>query len=250
MITGDCAGSLTLTMQETIINDFISPAVMFATLLFVGGISYPADKIVAASAYAQSVKTENPLLLSLQRFDQLQSYQVMLRSSSPRGERKVIRYSYRKPGYVRMDFREPHPGAVLIYNPVSGKVKLWPFGPGSIPQLNLLPTDSLIRDDHGHQVDHSDIGVLLRNIRQLQLNGTTNNVGEEVLSGQSTLHLSVTGPEGATVDDVHRYDVWLDNAHQLPVKVISYDINGNLLETVFMDAMVINVHFPSDFFTP
>jgi negative regulator of sigma E activity len=49
---------------------------------------------------------------------------------------------------------------------------------------------------------------------------------------------------------VHRYDIWLDNYHGLPVKVISYAPDGQRLETVLLDAMVINTRFPVNFFTP
>ncbi|WP_407649486.1 sigma-E factor regulatory protein RseB domain-containing protein [Citrobacter enshiensis] len=223
---------------------------MCATLLFFSGMTHPAENVAVASAFSQNVKTTNPIDLSQQQFEHIQSYQVLLRSSSPQDESKVIRYSYRKPGFVRMDFTRPHPGAVLTYNPVSRKVKLWPFGLGTIPVLNLSPTDSLIQDDRGHRVDQSDIGVLLSNIRRLQHDGTTVTVGEETLAGRATLHLSVTGPKGVSVDDVNRYEIWLDKSHGLPAKVVSYDRQGKLLETVLMDAMVINIQFPADFFTP
>lgn len=250
MTAGDGSCLLTLLRQETIISDFISLAVMCAALLLFSGMTPAAENFAVASAFSQSEKTANPVGLSQQQFQHLQSYQVLLRSSSPQGESKIIRYSYRKPGFVRMDFTQPHSGAVLIYSPVSRKVKLWPFGLGMFPVLNLSPTDSLIQDDHGHRVDQSDIGVLLSNIRRLQQDGTTVTVGEETLAGRSTSHLSVTGPEGVSVDDVNRYEVWLDNAHRLPAKVVSYDRQGKWLETVLMDAMVINIQFPTDFFTP
>ncbi|WET42343.1 sigma-E factor regulatory protein RseB domain-containing protein [Citrobacter enshiensis] len=250
MTAGDGSCLLTTLRQETVISGLISPAVMCATLLFFSGMTHPAENVAVASAFSQNVKTTNLIDLSQQQFEHIQSYQVLLRSSSPQDESKVIRYSYRKPGFVRMDFTRPHPGAVLTYNPVSRKVKLWPFGLGTFPVLNLSPTDSLIQDDHGHRVDQSDIGVLLSNIRRLQHDGTTVTVGEETLAGRATLHLSVTGPKGVSVDDVNRYEIWLDKSHGLPAKVVSYDRQGKLLETVLMDAMVINIQFPADFFTP
>lgn len=250
MTAGDGSCLLTLLRQETIISDFISLAVMCVALLLFSGMTPAAENFAVASAFSQSEKTTNPIDLSRQQFQQIHSYQVLLRSSSPQDESKIIRYSYRKPGFVRMDFTRPHPGAVLIYSPLNRKVKLWPFGLGTFPVLNLSPTDSLIQDDHGHRVDQSDIGVLLSNIRRLQNDGKTVTVGEETLAGRATLHLSVTGPKGVSVDDVNRYEIWLDKSHGLPAKVVSYDRQGNLLETVLMDAMVINIQFPADFFTP
>ncbi|WP_081908625.1 DUF1571 domain-containing protein [Buttiauxella noackiae] len=225
---------------------------MLTTLLIfsINGTVWAADKTAVASVFSQGSTMTDPIPLSLQHFEQIQSYQVMVRSVSPQDETKIIRCSYRKPGYVRMDFTRPHSGAVLIYNPVDGKVKLWPFGVGTFPVLTLSPTDSLIQDGNGHRVDQSDLGVLLNNIRSLQHGGTTDYLGEEIVAGKSTLHLSVVGPEGKTVDNVHQYEIWLDKQNRFPIKVVSYAPHGKLLETVFMDAMVFNVPFPPAFFAP
>ncbi|HKM95828.1 MAG TPA: DUF1571 domain-containing protein [Buttiauxella sp.] len=238
-------------MKETIISHLVSFAVMLAALLIfsVNDTVFAADNSAGASSFSQNSTKTDPLLLALQHFEQLQTYQVRVRSVSPQDETKIIRYSYRKPGYVRMDFTQPHSGAALIYNPVNGKVKLWPFGVGTFPVLNLAPTDSLIKDANGHRVDQADFGVLLKNIRSLQHEGTT-TLGEEKIMGKSTLHLTVVGPAGKTVDAVHQFDIWLDKQTGFPTKVISYALHGKMLETVFMEAMVINKHFPPDFFAP
>ncbi|WP_431225405.1 LolA family protein [Serratia sp. L9] len=192
----------------------------------------------------------DPIIQAQQRFEQMVSYQVRLRSQSAQGDSTLMRYSYRKPGLVRMDFTEPHPGAVLIYNPDKGKVRVWPFGIGRLPVVSLLPTNSLVQDPNGHRVDQSDIGFLLRNIRHLQQAGKTDVIGEETLAGQKVLHVSVVGANAATIGNVHRYDIWLAGSPGFPVKVISYAVDDKLLESVVMDALVFNVQFPSDFFTP
>jgi outer membrane lipoprotein-sorting protein len=236
----------------TTISGLVSFAVMLATLLIFNSLdtAYAAQNNAVASAFPLSSTTTDPVIISLKRFEQIESYQVTVRSASPQDEAKVIRYSYRKPGYVRMDFTTPHSGAVLIYSPADGKVKLWPFGLGTIPVLHLSPTDSLIQDGNGHRVDQSDLGVLLNNIRSLQQGGTTTAHGEEFVAGKSTLHISVVGAGGKTIDAVHQYEIWFDKQNGLPVKVVSYAFHGKRLETVLMDAMVINLHFPPDFFAP
>lgn len=223
------------------------PIVMFAALLTLSGAAYSVEK---EDIFSQNARATDPIEFSQQSFNNLRSYQVMMRSSSPSDESKIIRYSFQKPGYVRMDFTQPHSGAVLIFNPVSGKVTLWPFGVGTLPILHLSPTNSLIQDERGHRVDRSDIGVLLGNIRHLQREGTTTTVGTENLAGRATTHVSVVGLGTMAVDGVHRYDVWLDNYHGLPAKVISYAPDGQRLETVLLDAMVINIRFPANFFSP
>ncbi len=223
------------------------PIVMFAALLT---FSCSAGSEEKGDIFSQNVRDTDPIAFSQQLFNNLTSYQVMMRSSPPSDESKIIRYSFQKPGYVRMDFTQPHSGAVLIFNPVSDKVTLWPFGVGTLPILHLSPTNSLIQDERGHRVDRSDIGVLLGNIRHLQREGATTTIGKENLAGRATTHVSVVGPGTMAVDGVHRYDVWLDNYHGLPAKVISYTPDGQRLETVFLDTMVINIRFPANFFSP
>lgn len=113
----------------------------------------------------------DPISAALHHFEQIESYQVNVHSQSAQGDLTVIRYSYRKPGYVRMDFTEPHKGAALAYDPTRGEVRLWPFGINTLPVLNLSPTNSLIRDKNGHRVDQSDMGTLLSHIHSLQQGG-------------------------------------------------------------------------------
>jgi hypothetical protein len=237
-------------MKVKTISKLINSILLLVTVLIPSTAAYAASATDVAPSSLFSANSTDPIVLAQQHFEQLESYQVKIVSQSALGENNVIRYSYRKPGYVRMDFTEPHPGAVLVYNPSSGTVRLWPFGLHQFPVLNLSPTDALIRDQNGHQVDQSDVGTLLRNIRSLQQGGKTTIVGKEILLGQPVLHVSINGPSGFTVSGVHRSELWLENSHSFPVKVVSYDINGHIIETVFMDAVVFNLRFPDNFFTP
>lgn len=203
-----------------------------------------------ASANAAPTLSPDPMVLAQEQFAQIAAYQCRIDSRTAQGDRTLMRYSYRKPGYVRMDFSEPHRGAVLIYDPDSGKVRVWPFGIGTLPVLSLSPSNSLVQDPNGHRVDQSDVGTLLRNIHRLQQGGKTTVVGKETLAGQGALHVTILGVAGVSVDGVHRYEVWLEESHGFPTKVVSYDSNDREMETVMMDALVFNLHFPADFFTP
>ncbi|CAI1689985.1 Uncharacterised protein [Serratia fonticola] len=202
------------------------------------------------SANAAPTTPPDPIVLAQEQFAQIAAYQCRIDSRSAQGDRTLMRYSYREPGYVRMDFSEPHRGAVLIYDPDSGKVRVWPFGIGTLPVLSLSPSNSLVQGPNGHRVDQSDVGTLLRNIRHLQQRGKTTVIGKEALAGQAALHVTILGATGVSIDGVHRYEVWLEDSHAFPTKVVSYDSNDREMETVMMDALVFNLHFPADFFTP
>lgn len=192
----------------------------------------------------------DPVADALARFSQLSSYQLTLRSRGPR-EVQVMRYAYRKPGFVRLELISPFKGAVLIYSPISRKVRLWPFGFSRRHSgFSLSPANRLVQSAGGHRVDESDVGALLHNLQRLQRQGETRLMGESMIGAKSVLRFSVDATGKAAVDEVSRYDVWLDSHSLFPLKVVSFDREGKELETVLMENVVINPEFPNNFFYP
>ena len=191
----------------------------------------------------------DPLAAAIEHYQTVESYRVTIRSFHAGGE-EHIRYSYKKPGFVRMEFIRPHDGAVLVYNPSTRRVRLWPFGAGRFPELNLSPGNLLIRSSRGQHVDRSDVGALFENVRTLQQSGNTEVSGEESIGDRTVLHLAVTGAGGVAVDGVHRYELWLDMASRFPVRVISRDQQDAIIETVLMEDLEINVELPDTLFDP
>ncbi len=185
------------------------------------------------------------LAVAIEHYQTVQSYRVTIRSSHADGEDHIL-YHYKKPGFIRMEFIKPHKGAVLIYNPGTQRVRLWPFGANRFPELNLSPDNSLIKSPRGQRVDHSDIGALFENVRTLQQNGRT----EVSDSEGSALRIVVTGTEGTLVAGVHRYELWLDTVSQFPRKVISRDQQDAIIETVLMENLEINIALPEAVFNP
>lgn len=175
------------------------------------------------------------------RFDTLANYQVTLKSTSAGAEPVEVIYGYRKPGFVRMDFIRPHAGATLIYSPASGKVTLWPFGSDTFPKLMLSPDSRLIQGPQGHRVDQSDIGALLVNVRELQQHGDTHVVGPETVGVRRASHVIVTGGPAHVVCGVCRYELWFDEGHGLPVKVVSEGGLREPVERVLMEDLRIDV---------
>lgn len=186
---------------------------------------------------------------ALARFASIETYRVTLRSSeSPGGAyREVIRYTYRKPGWVRMDFRRPYAGMVLIYSPEKKAVRLWPFGPTG-PGFTLSPDNWLLSSAGRHRVDRSDIGALLAHVLQLRQQGAVEVLGDEPQNGRTVLRLRVTGRDRGEVDRVHRFDLWLDAVSLLPLKVEAYDRDGAPVDLVLMDDLELDVALPAEIF--
>lgn len=200
--------------------------------------------LLGAEAMAADVLAE-----AVERFRARDGYRVTLRSQAADGERQVIGYAYRAPGWIRMDFVEPHRGAVMVYDPFARSVRLWPFGT-ALPSLALAPDNPLIRSPRGHSVDRSDVGALLANLVRLRARGAMAEPVEAELAGRAALVIEVAGASGAEVDGVHRYRVWLARGELFPLKVQSFGADGALIESVDMSDAELDVAFPADFFAP
>lgn len=201
--------------------------------------------LVALLAFVPSLAFASPVDEALSSFERLESYKVTLRSSS--GE--VIRYFFKKPGYIRMEFEKPHKGAVLVYDPFKKEALLRPFGFLQSWEMRMGPGDRLIRSSRGHTVDESDIGSLLKNVKKLKDNGTVETAGEEGVGGRGTIVVEVRGREGFETDGINRYRLWLEKTLMLPLKVEAYAASGELLESVLMEDLKVDPALSKDLFS-
>lgn len=190
----------------------------------------------------------DPVAAAVESYGTVETYRVTLDSQSEAGSEK-IRYYFKKPGFVRMEFIEPHNGAVLVYDPLIKEVRLRPFGFLKSLVMRLSPRDRLVKSSGGHTVDESDIGALFKRVVALQKGGKTIVSGGEDAGGRKTVAVSVEGAQNAEVDGYHRYLLWLDVKSYLPLKVISYDLRGHKLEEVTMTDLEVGVRFPDGFFS-
>jgi outer membrane lipoprotein-sorting protein len=191
----------------------------------------------------------NPIESMIDAYKGYSTYQVMLKSYND-GKAEIIRYYFKKPGYVRMEFVAPFNGAVLIYSPLTKQAKLWPFGYRSFPSFNLSPDNRLIQSRTGQRVDRSDVGVLYQNVKMLQDHGRTEIIGTETIGGQESLHIKVEGDHGFVAGTVAQYQLWLDQTTGFPLKVLSDGVDGQQIEAVEMEGLKINPELPGNFFDP
>lgn len=192
----------------------------------------------------------DPLSEAAVRFSRLDSYRVTLRAVAGDGTRQHIRYAWRRPGWIRMDFVEPHAGVVMIHDPDAGRVRVSPFGAGHLPQFNLAPDNALIRSPNGHTVDQSDVGALLANLVRLRAVGRMSDPVTTDVGGLPATLVEIDGAAGQAVDGVHRYQVWLARDTLFPLKVQSFDAGHALIESVDMSDAELDIAFPPDFFSP
>lgn len=197
---------------------------------------------------ALSLNQPGPVDAAVKRYEAVKSYSVTLDSRSEKGG-ELIRYYFKKPGFVRMEFIEPHSGAVLVYDPVKKEALLRPLGFFKSFVMRLKPEDRLIRSSGGHTVDESDLGALFKNVEALQKGGTTAVLGDTEEGDKAVTEVLVEGAGRTEVDGYHGYRLWLDKTTHLPVKVISYDTEGHVVEEVRLEDLKTDVNFPDGFFS-
>lgn len=183
------------------------------------------------------------------RFRALQSYRVTLHAEAGDGERHVMRYGYRRPGWVRIDCIDPHDGVVLIYDPDAGRARVWLFGLG-LEAFSLAPDNPLLRGPGGHRIDRSDVGALLEDLQTMRARGRLSPLAGAQLAGRAATGIEVEDATASAGDGAHRHHVWFASETLFPLRVDSFGAGGETIETVEMTDAELDVSFPERFFAP
>ncbi len=202
---------------------------------------------IIAFMFSLTHGANNLIDTAIENYKDVDSYQVTL-SITGNGTSEKIKYYFKKPGYVKMEFIKPHKGAVLVYNPTNKKVRLRPLGFLKFFILTLNPGSILLKSSKSHRVNESDIGSLLNIVKKLQSHGTSQKLKDETVGKRRTVLISVEGKGDFAVNGIHLYYLWFDKKIFLPLKVSAYNTQGKLIEEVLMDDLQINIEFPEDFF--
>jgi len=183
----------------------------------------------------------DPILSEItDRFNALTNYTTLLDSEGEGGRNKII-YTYKKPGFIRMDFIQPHKGTLLIYNPITNKVTVRPFSKWFFT-FTLDPENCLITDSKGHTVDQSDIGALIRSVVLCAGEGSVTPLTPETLEGLVCPRLRV---ESTMIT----YILWIHPELRLPIKVVKLLSEGEK-ETVFLRNLIVDASLDDTLFNP
>lgn len=184
---------------------------------------------------------DDPLLVEMtSKFNALENYTTLL-DSEGEGERSKIFYTYKKPGFIRMDFIQPHKGAMLIFNPIQNKVTLRPFSKWFF-KFNLDPRNRLITDSKGHTVDQSDIGTLIHSVMVSARKGTVTHLPTATLENITCQRLRVESIKTT-------YLLWIHSELHLPIKVVKIFSEGGK-EVVFLRNLVVDATLDKTLFVP
>jgi len=157
------------------------------------------------------------------------------------GESQAIRFSFRKPFDVRMDWLNDKgvvdQTAVYRQGFNDGKVLARQSGLMGVlsGKLRLDPNDPLALSDSKHPITEAGFGKIIeraaRDAEDTRI--ATHFVSEEVLNGRAAFKFEFTAKEKADVNGLggaRKALIWIDRELKLPVKVELYDDGGVLLE--------------------
>ena len=211
-----------------------------------------ACALLAASSAAHAGNEQKPLAQAEAAFNGLTTYTATLRSYAQGSDEytQIIRFFYKRPGFIRMEFISPHKGALLAYSPETGKARLRPFGAIKPLIFTLRPGNRLIRSPQGHTVDRSHLGALIVNARIIEGSGSLKTLGTEEINGRKALKVEVKAAEGFQSEGVNRHLLWLDSETHLPIKAEGYDADGEFIEGVLIDDLVVGVPISNSLFLP
>ncbi len=171
-----------------------------------------------------------------------------VREYAPDGavEEKKLRYTYRKPGLIRLDFEQPHEGMVIVYPDRDGKVAVRPVNWLPFVILHKEPGDPQAQVSPGQRIDQTDLGLLIKNIKRSVNEGRKGPV--TVSSDDNTIAITVLAEDHFLPNKQTLYTFVIDKTLWLPVETRERDPEGRLKRTVSFHDLRVNLGFPEAFF--
>ena len=224
-----------------------------------------AEKAAAATAHA-----EHPaeiawqiLLASEAEYQKVRSYQCLFikqeRSPSGLGTQEQIRYYFRKPFSVRMEWTAgPHKGrkAVYVKGQNDDRLLVREGGLLGLITVRLDPHGSTAMRGEHHPITESGIGEALRLIRDNFKRGREAGevevelLGEKQQDGRSLKGLRVSfSTHAARPYYCAKAEVWGDTENKLPHTIITYDAQGRVYERYVFSQLQLNPSLASHLFS-
>lgn len=154
-------------------------------------------------------------------------------------------YTFKKPKWIRFDFKSPHSGMVLVYPDKSGKVGVRPGGVAHIFKFHLSSENPLVKVPAGQRIDQTDLGLLIKNISHSL---TDQRRGPVELEEEGYVRVRVLAANHFHEGIVTLYRFIIDKNLWLPVKVEESTPEGHLERTITFRDLRINTGVPDSFF--
>ncbi len=218
---------------------------------FVCGLAILAGMDAQAGSLPQAPGYANAVLERLNTaYAGIGAYQTEVETSEYQQGRLVatrrFRFSFQKPGRLRIDMHTPHPGMRLVYPDENGKVWVRFGGWMGFMHLRLAPDNALFATRSGQRIDQSDIGLLIRNIGR-SLTDQRRGALQVAEQGRQ-LRLDVVAADHFLSGVTTRYLFVIDKTLWLPVAVEERTPAGQLRRSIDFRQLRIDPVFPEHFF--
>ncbi|MCD6087527.1 MAG: DUF1571 domain-containing protein [Candidatus Hydrothermae bacterium] len=196
-----------------------------------------------ASLYAFQADS-GPIVKLKSSFDSILDYTCILESFVRKGDKKEVRtyeYRYMKPGWVYMKIlKGDNKGAVVIYNPETGKVRARKGGILGAIKLTFDPTDKKVLSIRGHRVDESHMGAILNRWLDYLTRAKVEYKGETTVDSLKGPLLEATECDTAKYHGTWKEILLLDADNHLPVLIEQFDRSGKLIHRVRIKDLKLN----------
>ena len=161
-------------------------------------------------------------------------------------EIKLIRYTFKKPCSIQLDFEKPDSGMVVVYPDREGKVAVRPLSWLPFVVLHKSVNDPQMEVSPGQRINQTDLGLLIQNIGH-SVNGQRKGP-VTTTSDRQNIIISVLADNHFQKNVITHYTFYIDKKLWLPVKVEEKTPDGKLERTVIFHDLKVNIGVPDSFF--
>jgi hypothetical protein len=221
--------------------------------------------LYSLSLFAEEVDIEALLWEAYESYGKINDYTGILHKQERIGKKmypeETIFFKFAKPFKVYMKWiKDPYKNREMIY--VEGwndnKIRAHEGGLIGVVSVNLDPKGSMAMKGNRHPVTDMGIGNLLKvvqsNIQKAKKNGdsiTVVKLGEEKVFSVDTIKLEATFPkEKEKGYYCYRAILWVDKEKKLPIKIMVYDWDNQLVENYAYEDLKFNVGLTDKDFDP
>jgi outer membrane lipoprotein-sorting protein len=210
-------------------------------LLCLPSISLPASSAIDPETLLNRMKAAYAEVSDYQT-----DVEVRIKKKDGSFEEKKFLYTFKKPDRIRLDFRSPHPGMIVVYPDKNGKVIVQPSGWARFFVMHLAPGSSLLGNSSNQRIDQTDLGLLIKNICHSLTDQRRGPV--KISESDGAFEVQVLAEDHFRKGVETLYHFFIDKTLWLPIEVEEFKPAGALYRTVIFRNLKVNPGIPDIFF--
>lgn len=183
-------------------------------------------------------------------YARVHDYQMMVevRSRARNGawETKKFKYIFKKPNHIRLDFKIPYPGMIMVFPDQDGKVVVRPYRWAPAFVFRLSPDSYFLTDPSGQSIDQTDLGRLIENISRSLTTERRGPIEIETKADHLVLRVPAVNHFRKGIVTVYRF--FIDKTSWLPSRVEQSGPGGVLERIIRFQDLRTNTGISEDFF--